>query len=489
MKKFAFLSFIALGLGLVSCDDFDYPNPPGQSNPQEPVLDAAVALQMEALTSSVDLETAYSANTLIDLATVVSTEGIDPEYVLSFKGEMSASADFAGAQEFDVIMIENDNTLKAAPAELGDIFRAAFNTIDPAPRTAYIRFKAYAGSEEAVSYRLGGLDAYFCPMTVSVTPLKPDFFVNQAYYLIYCDDAESWTAEKAVKFNHSDRSVYDDPSFSVMLNFTQAELGDGLYWKVIPAATYESFDLANGVVYGVPEKDAESRSGSLDPSVDQLAGYFDIDGAAEFTVNMRNFTFSFRQAIENFWIAGDGNGWSFSETPDLWTENYADYAGLVVLGSEFKFSPTNGWSGDFGMSDAFVYGDDNGEYIGTGSANGSTNINVGEPGFYYISLYYPNRYTKLVKIDSWGIIGGFNGWGESIVMNKVDDYTYTLTADLNAGDEWKFRANNNWTVSLGGSLDKLSPFNGSNLVCAESGTYDITLNLKQLPWTATVVKK
>ena len=70
-----------------------------------------------------------------------------------------------------------------------------------------------------------------------------------------------------------------------------------------------------------------------------------------------------------------------------------------------------------------------------------------------------------------------------------DNMVYTLTADLNAGDEWKFRANNQWTVSLGGALDNLSPFNGDNLKCEETGTYDIRLDLSTLPWTATVVKK
>ncbi|MDE5595130.1 MAG: hypothetical protein K2I89_06120, partial [Muribaculaceae bacterium] len=70
-----------------------------------------------------------------------------------------------------------------------------------------------------------------------------------------------------------------------------------------------------------------------------------------------------------------------------------------------------------------------------------------------------------------------------------DNMVYTLTADLNAGDEWKFRANGNWTVSLGGALDKLSSFNGENLKCEETGTYEITLDLSTLPWTATLVKK
>ena len=74
-------------------------------------------------------------------------------------------------------------------------------------------------------------------------------------------------------------------------------------------------------------------------------------------------------------------------------------------------------------------------------------------------------------------------------MTKVNDFTYTITQTLNEGDEWKFRANGQWTVSLGGTFDNLDPFNGPNFKCTESGTYDITLDLSTLPWTVKVDKK
>ena len=74
-------------------------------------------------------------------------------------------------------------------------------------------------------------------------------------------------------------------------------------------------------------------------------------------------------------------------------------------------------------------------------------------------------------------------------MTKVDDFTYTVTQDMTEGDEWKFRANDQWTVSLGGQFDNLDPFNAPNFKCDATGTYEITLNLRNLPWTATVVKK
>lgn len=110
-------------------------------------------------------------------------------------------------------------------------------------------------------------------------------------------------------------------------------------------------------------------------------------------------------------------------------------------------------------------------------------------GLYYIRLNYVSKDMQLVKLASWGIIGGFNGWANSVEMTKVDDFTYTVTQDMNEGDEWKFRANGQWTVGLGGSFDNLDPFNGPNFKCDATGTYEITLNLQNIPWTAKVVKK
>ena len=173
------------------------------------------------------------------------------------------------------------------------------------------------------------------------------------------------------------------------------------------------------------------------------------------------------------------------------TDNYTDYVGLAHIGSQFKFSPVDGWSGDFGVGEAVEYvTGENGITVGTGVADGGSNISVPANDLYYIELNYATRALKLTQINTIGIIGGFNGWGNSNEMTPSDDLlTWTITQDMTEGDEWKIRMNNDWTISLGGEFDNLWPFNAPNFKCAETGTYEITLNLGELPWTATVVKK
>jgi hypothetical protein len=59
---------------------------------------------------------------------------------------------------------------------------------------------------------------------------------------------------------------------------------------------------------------------------------------------------------------------------------------------------------------------------------------------------------------------------------------------MSAGDGWKFRANDDRAINLGGSLSNLTQ-GGDNIECSETGTYTITLDLSSLPYTATVVKQ
>ena len=89
------------------------------------------------------------------------------------------------------------------------------------------------------------------------------------------------------------------------------------------------------------------------------------------------------------------------------------------------------------------------------------------------------------------LIGDFNGWAASEPMTPSDDnLTWKATVTMSAGNAWKFRMNNGWDINLGGNLQNLTGFgNPANLVCDADGTYEITLYLGTIPYTATMVKK
>lgn len=502
MKKYIFLPITALALGFAACEDDDTLGIP-IVNPEITAVDPSIV----SVTSMPDLgvislEEYNNEDKNFAVATISVGEGWPEGYGFGAVAQLATDENFSNA--FEIPAYTNGTTILLNPEEV-QAYITEYITKDPAQQTLWVRFGMQAVNGKEV-IRLGDADSFIGTQQITVLPFSPAAVIEPAYYLILSDDAETWAPANAVKFTRSDKSPYDDPTFSLVYKIPADQYPDGAYWKIIPQSTFDTFDLENGLVIGAAQDDAEKRSGKLDESADQAVGYIDLTGNIEFSVNLDRvaaatgadeakenaMTFSFKQAIENFWLAGDNvNGlvWGFSDQPTMWTNNYVDYYGVANLGSEFKFSPTNGWSGDFGSDGGLTFGEEDGQLVGKGEATGGKNINVAEPGFYYITLNYATKALELVKIDSWGIIGGFNDWGASVDMTASEDnMVYTLTQTFNAGDEWKFRANGQWKVNLGGALDNLTP-GGDNIKCEEAGTYEITLDLSTLPWTATLVKK
>ena len=60
---------------------------------------------------------------------------------------------------------------------------------------------------------------------------------------------------------------------------------------------------------------------------------------------------------------------------------------------------------------------------------------------------------------------------------------FTVTLDLTAAS-FKFRANDDWAVNLGGDMNALTQ-DGSNFSVAEDGNYTITLNTMTMEATIT----
>ncbi|MFS6554145.1 DUF5116 domain-containing protein, partial [Parabacteroides distasonis] len=65
--------------------------------------------------------------------------------------------------------------------------------------------------------------------------------------------------------------------------------------------------------------------------------------------------------------------------------------------------------------------------------------------------------------------------------------TWKAELTVTDGQGWKFRANSDWAINLGGKADELWA-NGADIVLP-AGTYEITLNLSTYPATYTAVKK
>ena len=89
----------------------------------------------------------------------------------------------------------------------------------------------------------------------------------------------------------------------------------------------------------------------------------------------------------------------------------------------------------------------------------------------------------MVKIESMGIIGSATpgGWGEETPMAyDAETNTYSVVTTMTQGESYKFRANNNWSYSIGdnGAFD-----GGSDYVFAkETGEYKLVLDVNKHPY-------
>ena len=192
---------------------------------------------------------------------------------------------------------------------------------------------------------------------------------------------------------------------------------------------------------------------------------------------MLDLTYKINYAFTQLNTPGPANGWSFDNNMLLTTTDYIHYNGYVYIQGEFKIA-AGSWSVNWGV----------GASDGLLTPNGG-NIKVASDGLYYVEVNLNELTYKLTKIESLGVIGGFNGWASQSNLTPSADYkTWTGKVTFNdAKNEWKFRMNDNWAINLGGALDNLVS-GGDNIVTNGAGTYTITLNLGKIPYSATVVK-
>jgi len=165
------------------------------------------------------------------------------------------------------------------------------------------------------------------------------------------------------------------------------------------------------------------------------------------------------------------------ETPLVYNPSTRTWQGVIHLtAAEIKFRANHNWDFNYGSStkDAKLNA-------------GGDNIAISTESDYAISLdlSHPNAYTYAA--NRWGVIGDATpgGWDNDTNMtwdavNKVFKVTLNLTAK-----SFKFRANDDWAVNVGGSLNALVQ-DGGNLSIAADGNYTITFD----PWAlkATVTK-
>ena len=460
MKKIA-LYMLMLASALVACDeDFNEDVAAPQSWEQEDGKSVSFSA------------TAASA---IDLAKVTA----DSVAVCSFtappvsEGQTITGFDLSFDQK---ILLSLTSTGKVATADLQSAVTQLFGK-RPQARTMKGVVHAYMKTNGQV------FRASSDTINIIVTPEAP--VIETAYYLI--GDMNAWDGTKLVKFNHSDKDVYEDPYFTVIV-----KVPANCYWKIIPQSNVDASDVwANPGVLGPSANGDTSATGTLVNDNAQAGKIAEEAGYVKFTLNMMESTYTIDYIGDmalQLYVPGAHQDWKPELAPIIYCQNYDmkydGYVNFTAAGQAFKFTAQPSWEGT-------NYGNGGDGTLSTDANAG--NMSVTEAGYYRLTANLattPMTYTVTKTV--WGIIGDATpgSWDASTDMTyNATTGEWTVTADLTGGKAMKFRANNAWDINLGGNASNLT-YGGDNMSIAESGTYLITLNLSDpKAYKCTIVKQ
>lgn len=270
-----------------------------------------------------------------------------------------------------------------------------------------------------------------------------------------------WDANNAVAFTKVSEGLFT----------IEKVLKDGAAFKFIGQQSWGDLDWAN-----IKE---EGNSGMLGPK--EFNGNITFDGGDktyEIKVNIKQGTYTLTEIAtlpQAIYLVGTINGWN----------NYGQY--IAALGndvhvayqylddaSEIKILiERSSWDGLWGA------GATPGEI-----ADGGGNIVVSGlptytvPGFYEIKFDLFNKTVVLTPV-AIGVIGDAQAGGWDTDVNLSYNETSKIwegQVTFLATGAYKFRANDDWAISFGGSLDNLI-YNAGDIATPGAGTYDVTLDI------------
>lgn len=455
-------------LGFIACDDKSDLGVM-QTNPQETVMSAeGVTVTFGEALEGNTLNLSDYEEAMIPVVKLVEAVDLSENANVEFKMDLASKEDFSNAITLDVV----DGAVSCTDWDA--YFRSALGK-SPKEKPNYVRFAAYISQEVGGAkqlLRVGGSDTWFAQKTLNVTPIPMDFTIYPNYYLI--GTINGWGMNSDYPFSHSAADVYDDPVFSIVVTISEEDAANGWWWKIASSYAVENNSWSVGVAGTVTNGD-EALSGNLKEGADgdeAQAGCVKEAGTYMFTINMLDLTYEFKP-LSYLYTPGNANGWNPAESNRLqFNADMNAYFGYVYLDGEFKFTSVPGWDGT-------NYGNSGTE--GQLSTDGGAGNLSAPAGLYYAVVDTAALTYSLSKVDSFDIMGGFNGWSDPVVMTPtLNPLVWTANINIAPGDEFKFRANGSWDINLGGSMLNLIP-GAANLVAPVAAT-SVTLDLSVLPY-------
>ena len=320
--------------------------------------------------------------------------------------------------------------------------------------------------------------------------------ISENYYIVggTLDWAAS-AASKAQKFSRSDKDVFEDPYFSIII---PANAGGDTWFAIGDDEACDAIVNDNNwsLLYGNTDGNGQNGATGKLARRNQLSDegsfkYTTNSSQIKVVINMLEGTFAISDVAPQFYMVGGLNGWS----PEGAGKSLLYPSSSSVMSYTSKF--TGAWDlkvwnkVDLGNWDN-CYGcvvDGCNDATGALINAGAQAISAPSAEFYTFTFDLGTMtytWTKLdnqspAEYEAFGIIGDFNGWGGDIDMEQVTPHNWYAEAEVTSGG-LKFRANHDWAVNYGAKLtiDEGSFYatgvGGGDNIQVPAGKYDFYLN-------------
>lgn len=499
-----------VGLALTSCSE---DNPLGTMQKNEapivvPVEGVALKSVYQATGNKVVLQD-FVESVTVPLVNIELSNDFPAASTVNGQVEIADNPEFTQAQTLSLNSIDAPTTNQALAAAAGGNTRSLLGVVatsqwedafvalygyDPNPKVNYVRYKLWLSNEKqnVILYNDNG-EEWFDTMEFTVTPLDVAFDVAANYTLHYLINGAD--EQSVLMYHNPDTHQYDDPNFKASV---EVEEGQTILWWITEG------EGNTGTPYGVSTETPGAASGDLG-IVDQTnfgSGEIAEAGVYQIEVNMLDLTYNVKLAPKSLYVLYSGA--QFTDAGQLGTTDFISYTGTAGLLGNFTLTGQANYRPTLYVNDAKVSTTTDGNTVTGGimsATGGATDasanpIPYGKAGLYYFDINIQNLTYSKYYCSTIGVVGSMTDWADgadiALKASRTTQYcVWTGTITLNAGDQFKIRANNEWgPVNLGSNANTVFSTNGQpielymggdsgNLEATESGTYTITVYLKR----------
>lgn len=479
-------------MGFAACDEYTLPNPPAQSNPEEPVFDSADLVVTSDINGQISLP-ALNADRKPVTVFNYTLSNFPSSYDLEIVAEFCADDAFEKVAEVKTT-VTDEGTVTIPVAEVQSVFNALISK-DLVAKDLYVRYPAYAVNG-TTRVRLGGPDTYYGGefLKYDVLPIPQANVVEPRYYFV--TNANNWSISEAIPMTQlTEGNPYDNPEFTVKIDVDvdMAESTDGYRWEILPESSFIAGNLEGA--FGVADGGSETE-GNLLPIAEGSAhaGVIAQEGPYMVKINMETRKFEVGPAFDYLWVPGMGSSTTdFKRIMRLTTNDYINYEGTMRLASRFWFLGQESTKGVSFRPDGEQ--EENAKGVVSGKmiydVSSTTMMRVPSTGLWLVRANVVTLDWSITPIKVIALIGAYNEWTLDTALDLEHDSRYEKWSikgvNLPAG-EFKFCVDHSWDLSYGGTPDGVRQ-NGSNFSVAEAGVYDLELNFAVFPNTLTITKK